>query len=89
MPVVGRHKKAKVADVYKAYMERPDRPVPGPHEKFSDYRKRLPDEDPFWEMVVKMGYGEPTRMEYLRRLGEIAELLYSLRDELDAAWPRH
>jgi hypothetical protein len=88
MPIKGRDRKAKPSDVYRAYHERPDQPKPDRHETFKNYLSRLGDEDPFLEMVIKMGYGEPTRLEYLRRLDEIAEQLYSLRDELNALWPR-
>jgi hypothetical protein len=89
MPKIGRERKAKVAKVFKAFLEETPCPAPTPHESFTSYEKRISTfDDPFLKMLVAEGYGEPSQQEYLRRLSDIADMLYQVRNELEAMWPK-
>ena len=90
MPIIGRHRKAKPKDVFEALKDRLDTATrPGRHESFAEYLVRCVPEphDPVLVMLIELGRDEPSRLEYLQRLAEVRESLYSVTDELNTLWP--
>lgn len=86
MGIKGRNRKARPLDVYKALTSPRDtgwppqpHPKPGAKETFKDFGVRLEgSQDYVLELLTKLGWGEPTQAEYLRRLSELRALLGTL-----------
>jgi hypothetical protein len=87
----GRQLLAKPVHVHQAYPGREDEPIPKQYEKFIDYHNRTQEtkvHDSVFNMLIELGFGEPNQHEYLRRLGEVRNLLYQVENELQALWPK-
>lgn len=81
MPIVGLNRKAKPIHIYEA-IDYGDWPKPSKHETFSSFLNRVSDDEYITKILMRIGYGEPTRGEYERRLDDLRDEFHRIYNRL-------